>query len=120
MTREVHGRTLIDGDAVADRPRVAIVLTKFDEIARSPHRERALRDFANLATRFRTLFREQFGEIRQFEVAACPSDTSLPLGHGVDELLHYWQEELPQRSSPPKLAVPSSTRFMHQLQGLPE
>lgn len=113
-------QALIDGDALAGHPRVAIVLTKLDEIARSAHHERTLRDFANLATRFRTLFHEQFGEIRSFEIAACPSDTSLPLGHGVDMLLHYWQEKRPQTPSPSKFHVPSSMRFMHQLQGLPE
>ena len=111
-------QALIDGDAVADRPRIAIVLTKSDEIARSAHCGRALRDFAILVTRFRTRFREQFGEIRPFEVAACPSDTSLPLGYRVDELLHYWQEERTRTESQPTLHLPSSTRFMHQLQGL--
>jgi Double-GTPase 2 len=113
-------QALIDGDAVADRPRVAIVLTKLDEIARSADRERTLRDFANFAIRFRTLLGEQFGEVRSFEVAACPSDTSLPLGHGVDALFHYWQDEPPLSPSVREPHVQSSTRFMHQLRAVPE
>jgi len=100
-------QALIDGDAVADRPSAAIVVTKLDEIARSADRDRALRDFATLVARIRSLFAEHFGEIRSFEVAACPSDMSLPLGHGVDALVHYWQEERLPRLSVPEPHVSS-------------
>lgn len=113
-------QALIDGGAVADTPRVAIVLTKLDDIRRSADCARALRDFTNLTTRFRTLLGEWFGEIRPFEVAACPTDTSLPPGYGVDELLHYWQEESPRTPSAVDPHIPSSTRFMHQLRCLQE
>jgi hypothetical protein len=113
-------QALIDADLVADLPRVAIVLTKLDEVARSGDCERTWRDFARLATRFRTLFGEQFGEVRSFEVAACPSDTSLPLGHGVDALFHYWQDEPCPSRLMPEPHVQSSTRFMHQLRDVQE
>lgn len=115
-----NAQALIDGDAITGRPRAAMALTKFDAIARSTRCERALRDFATLVARFQTLFGERFGVIRPFELAACPSDTSLPLGYGVAELLHYWQEESPRTPEPPKPHVLSSTRFMHQLQDHPE
>jgi hypothetical protein len=113
-------QALIDGGAVVGCPRVAIVLTKVDEIARSQDRDRTMRDFQNLVSRFRNLFGGTFREIKQFEVAACPSDTTLSLGHGVPDLLNYWQEEARE----PVLSAPSyasrSTRFMHLLQGTQE
>jgi hypothetical protein len=118
---EVLGITqaLVDSGAVAGHPRVAIVLTKFDEILRSPDKARTIRDFQNLTARFRAHFGDLFGEIRSFEVAACPSDISLPLGHGVADLFGYW-EESPRAVLIPRLHASSSVRFMHHLQSLPE
>jgi hypothetical protein len=84
-------QALIDGEAIVGHPRVAIVLTKIDCIKRSARCEPARRDFGNLVMRFENLYGEAFREIKSFEVAACPADTSLPLGHGVPELLDYWQ-----------------------------
>jgi hypothetical protein len=113
-------QALIDGGAIEGRPRIALVLTKFDDVARSADKDRPSRDFEKIVGKFRTLHADVFGEIRSFEVAACPSDTSLPLGHGVAELLAYWEETGPV--TVPKAAphVSSTERFMHLLQGSPE
>ncbi|WP_316175078.1 TRAFAC clade GTPase domain-containing protein [Bradyrhizobium sp. SZCCHNRI1073] len=113
-------QALIDGGAIEGRPRVALVLTKFDEIVRSADKDRPSRDFEKIVGKFRTLHADVFGEIRSFEVAACPSDTSLPLGHGVADLLAYWEETAPAvvPKAPPH--VSSTTRSMHRLQGVPE
>jgi hypothetical protein len=110
-------QALIDGGAIEGRPRVAFVLTKLDEIGRSPERERAERDFDRIDAKFRELHGDSFGEIRSFKVAACPSDTSLPLGHGVSDLIAYWEEAAPASVSKPASYVASPTRFMHRLQG---
>jgi double-GTPase-like protein len=109
-------QALIDGGAIEGRPRVALVLTKLDEIGRSSGSARAAGDFERIVAKFRTLHGDSFGEIRSFEVAACPSDTSLPLGHGVSELLAYWEEAAPVAVSKPAPYVSSPTRFMHRLQ----
>jgi len=113
-------QALIDGGAIAGSPRVAIVLTKTDLIEKSANRERTMRDFENLVARFRTLNSEAFGEIRSFKVAACPSDTTLPLGHGVSELLDYWQAESPKPITPAQPYASRSTRFIDLLHGIQE
>ena len=79
-----------------------------------------MRDFQNLVSRFSTLYGQTFGEIRSFEVAACPADTSLPLGHGVPELLDYWQMESRELIPTAQPYTSHSTRFMHLLHGIQE
>jgi hypothetical protein len=113
-------QALIDGGAIAGRPRVAIVLTKVDDITRSADRDRTMRDFQNLVSRFRNLFGGEFREIRQFEVAACPSDATLSLGHGVPDLLDYWQEESHEPVLPASPYSLRSTRFMQLLRSTQE
>lgn len=113
-------QALIDGGGIEGRPRVALVLTKFDDIERSSDKERASRDFEKIVGKFRALHADVFGEIRSFEVAACPSDTSLPLGHGVADLVAYWEKTVPVVVPKAASHVSSATRFMHRLQGSPE
>ena len=113
-------QALVDGGAIEGRPRVALVLTKLDDIERSDDSERAKRDFVKIDAKFRELHAHAFGEIRSFEVAACPSDMSLPLGHGVADLLTYWEETAPRAVLQPAPHVSSPTRFMHRLQESPE
>jgi hypothetical protein len=113
-------QALVDGKAIEGRPRVALVLTKLDDIDRSADSTRAKRDFAKIDAKFRELHGDAFGEIRSFEVAACPSDMSLDLGHGVAALLAYWEETAPRSIPKPISHVSSSTRFMRQLQGSSE
>jgi hypothetical protein len=113
-------QALVDGEAIVGRPRVAIVLTKVDRIKKSSDRERTMRDFQNLVTRFESLYGEVFREIQSFEVAACPADTSLPLGHGVPALLDFWQRESDEPISLFRPYTLRSTRFMHLLHGTQE
>jgi hypothetical protein len=113
-------QALIDGEAVVGHPRVAIVLTKVDLIERSADSERTMRDFRNLLRRFESLYGETFCEIRSFEVAACPADMSLSLGHGVPELLDYWHTKSPESVLPAQPYVSHSARFMQLLHGTEE
>jgi hypothetical protein len=110
-------QALIDGGALEGRPRAALVLTKLDDVRRSPDRERAERDFQRFDEKFRQVHGESFGEIRSFKVAACPSDDTLPLGHGVDVLLAYWEEASTIEAVEPALYVSLPTRYMQWLQG---
>jgi hypothetical protein len=122
IASEVVGtaQALIDSDAIVERPRVAIVLTKVDRIEGSASGTRTMRDFRNLVTRFESLYGEAFPEIKSFEVAACPSDTSLSLGHGILELLDYWQTESHETVPLAQPYASHSTRFMHLLHGTQE
>ncbi len=113
-------QALADGGAIEGRPRVALVLTKLDDIERSDNSERAKGDFVKIGAKFREMHADAFGEIRSFEVAACPSDMSLPLGYGMADLLAYWEEKAPHAVSQPAPHLSSPTRFMHRLQGTPE
>jgi hypothetical protein len=113
-------QALIDGGAINERPHVAVVLTKLDDINRSADRNRPIRDFQNLVTRIRSLYGGIFGEIRSFEVAACPSDMSLPLGHGVLELLDYWLAKAPVPFLADLPYATRSMRLMHLLRGTQE
>lgn len=113
-------QALVDGGSIEGRPRAALVLTKLDDIERSALRERAEHDFARIEAKFRELHGDTFGEIRSFKVAACPSDMSLPLGHGVDGLVAYWEEAISEPLSQAPSYVPSPTRFMLRIQGSAE
>jgi hypothetical protein len=113
-------QALIDGGAIERPPRVAIVLTKVDRIRKSQDPDRTMRDFEKLVTRFRDRFRTNFIEVKEFAVAACPSDTSLQLGYGVSALLDYWEHKILRRTEPAPAYVPRKTRFMDRLQGSPE
>ena len=119
ITSEVvaTAQALIDGGAIVGFPRCAIVLTKVDLVEKSASRERTKRDFGNLIARFESLYSGSFREIRSFEVAACPADASLSLGHGVAKLMNYWQTESPEPVLPAKPYISGSTRFMHLLHG---
>ncbi|WP_441255824.1 TRAFAC clade GTPase domain-containing protein [Tardiphaga sp. 285_C5_N1_2] len=113
-------QALIDGEVLVGRPRVAIILTKVDQIKKLVDPERSMRDFRKLVARFGSLYSEAFGEIRSFEVAACPADTSLSLGYGIPELLNFWQMKSPEPVIATEPYVSRSTRFMHLLHGTQE
>lgn len=108
-------QALLDGGAMEHRPQAALVLTKVDKIQKSADAERAMRDFASLVTRFRARFGVNFAEIRDFVVAAFPSDVSLPLGHGVQPLLDYWEHQPSRMLDPVRRYVPQSERYMDRL-----
>jgi hypothetical protein len=109
-------QALIDGEAVSGMPRAAIVLTKLDEIERSSDRDRAMADYQRIVDKFRDLYGGVFEEIAAFHVAACPSDTALPLGHGVVSLFEFWGTKAPGSIVDPAPYVSTSTRFMDLLQ----
>jgi Double-GTPase 2 len=110
-------QALVDGGAIEGRPRAALVLTKLDEVARSADPQRVKRDFDRFEAKFREHYERNFGQIKSFKVAACPSDTSLPVGHGVPELLAYWEEASPLVLQKLEPHDPPLTRSMHRLQG---
>jgi len=108
-------QALIDGDAIAGRPRVAIALTKTDEVGASADNERVERDFDALAARIQQLFSAKFGPMRSFRVAACPADDTVARGQGVEELLDFWNEPAtaPENQRLVPLAMPA--RLMSRL-----
>lgn len=84
---------LIESKAIRKGCRLAIVLTKKDAVLKSPHAERAQREFEGLVHAISTAHSAHLGEIQHFVVAASPKDSELvPRGDGVGDLLLYWLE----------------------------
>jgi ABC-type branched-subunit amino acid transport system ATPase component len=86
-------QALIDSGITKSEQRVAVVLTKLDEIMASDKGGRAIEDFDALVSRIRDLFGHNFLKIEPFRIAACPASDKVPLGQGVAELLGFWLVE---------------------------
>lgn len=110
-------QALLDGGSVVGRPKLAVVLTKNDEVIESQDRQRAEQDFDVLLSRIEARFADKLGTICGFKVAACPANDKTPRGDGVPLLLDFWREPVvraAQVETPPTV-VPS--RFMSRIQG---
>ncbi len=84
---------LLDGEALSYCKRLAIVLTKLDEIECLENisaKERALSDFDALVTSVKRRFGSTFLTIQPFKVAASPKSIVLNKGYGLSELLSFW------------------------------
>jgi hypothetical protein len=76
------------------KQRLAIVLTKYDEILRAGQAgELAKRDFEAAVASIRKSFGGRFAGIESFIVAASPAHDVLAFGYGMPELLEYWIED---------------------------
>lgn len=87
---EMTFQAFVDGDAVTSGQRVALVLTKLDEIEMSAQKDRAERDFEGLVSSVRRLFGRILEEVAPFRVAASPATDVFPRGYGVADLLTFW------------------------------
>lgn len=83
-------QALVDGGGTSKCQRVAVVLTKLDDVRASDHSDRALSDFAGEVSRLREQFGSRFSSIESFHVAASPKNTTVPRGEGMAELLEHW------------------------------
>lgn len=83
-------QALVDGGGTSLRQRVAVVLTKLDEVRTSPNADRALSDFASDVSKLCQLFGSRFSSIVPFHVAASPKHVAVPRGEGLRELLQHW------------------------------
>jgi hypothetical protein len=81
---------MIENEAFARRPNLAIVLTKDDAVQASARKDRVQQDFEAVVERIRTDFADNFGELRPFVTSASPKDTNVARGAGLTELLEFW------------------------------
>lgn len=82
---------LIEGGAIREGCRLAIVLTKNDMVLASGKAERVNREFAEIVDVISERYSSYLSDIRAFAVAASPEDVAkVKRGDGVDELLRYW------------------------------
>jgi len=101
---------LIDGQAIRPAQKLALVLTKTDEVEASDQRVRVHADFESILRHVRSLF--NFASVEPFRVAASPkvSSPGIEKGYGVPDLLVFWTlPYLPAATSEP--AVPSPRAF---------
>jgi len=91
-------QALIDGEACQSSQRIALVLTKLDEVASSQHGARAQADYAALLASVRRLYGNAFSAIEPFQTAASPKSNIVPRGAGLEELISFW---LGSGSQPP-------------------
>lgn len=85
-------QALVDGGALQSRQRLAVVLTKIDQIMGSQNEERALTEFSKLVVKIGELFPETFTTIVPFKIAASPKSGGIKRGLGVAELLNFWKD----------------------------
>jgi hypothetical protein len=83
-------QALVDGGGTSPCQRVAIVLTKLDDIRASENSERAIADFEASVAKIRGIFAERFVTIEPFRVAASPKNALVTRGAGLAELLNFW------------------------------
>ena len=91
---------IVDSGVIAPRPRLAIVLTKFDLISGHDRAAAAIEEFRQFAEGLRTRFGSNFSEVGSFQIASSPTQGgAIERGHGLEALFQYWMAD-----SPPHIA----------------
>lgn len=107
-------QALRDGEALTKTQRLAVVLTKLDEVNASTYKDRALRDLDAEVSGLRRLFGKDFVSIEAFRIAASPKTDAARRGTGIPELLDFWLLE--GTRTPDKLsALPEPSRVFDRL-----
>lgn len=106
---------LVEAGSISSRHRVAIVLTKKDAVAASPHADRVQDDFDEMVAGILRRHEERIVHIASFVVAASPRiANAVKRGEGVSELVAYWM--LPTITEAPQLArVAEMTRMIDRI-----
>jgi hypothetical protein len=81
---------LVDSGVLSPGRRLAVVLTKLDEIVAAENGDRARKDFDQLVQHMVKLYGGFFSDVAPFLVAASPRTDALTFGYGLPELLQYW------------------------------
>jgi len=108
---ELMLQALRDGHALGEGQRLAIALTKLDEVEGSSNKAQAESDFANLVASISRLFANAFVSIEPFRLAASPTSDVLPRGHGVSALLGFWMRAKVPRTVTVHAATPPTRAF---------
>lgn len=107
-------QAVVDGGGTTGRQRMAVTLTKLDEVKDAAHEQRVRDDFRSLLTQLQANFASHFSAIQAFEVAASPKKDTVPAGTGLPALLSYWMQGSP--AVPSVLAKPArSERIFRRL-----
>ena len=83
-------RALVEGGVFDHHPRLAIVLTKLDDVQASSDRERIMKDFLRIVEAVKTIPGSRTSLVQSFLTAASPKTAGVARGTGLAELLKFW------------------------------
>ena len=89
---EMMLRVFVEYEVITFKPKLAVVLTKIDEIEASENKDKALNFFSTICERLETLLGSYFSDSMTFKTAASPKNTTVQAGLGLPELLNFWLE----------------------------
>lgn len=107
----------LDAGVIRPWQRLAVVLTKLDQVRESERRDKAFEDFNGLIRSLQETFGGHFAKIDSFLIAASPKSSAAQRGEGLADLLKFWL--LPAlRHEPTEISRASvvSTRYFGRLQ----
>mgnify|MGYP001571649450 CR=1 FL=1 len=109
---------LVESGLTRKQQRLALVLTKFDQIDQVSDKDRVSRDLASLLAQLQS-FATHFCCCRTFETAASPTGGSVRRGHGLSSLAAYWMESVhaPTEASFPDVFGPEQNDRMQMGEG---
>lgn len=111
---------LVEAGSISARHRVAMVLTKKDAIAASPHADRVQADFDEMVAGIVRRYGDRVVDIASFVVAASPRiANAVKRGEGVSDLVAYWMLPTAAETPPPARAV-EMTRMIDRIADDPE
>lgn len=97
---------LVEAGSISARQRIAMVLTKKDAIAASPHAERVQADFEEMVAAVVRRHGDRVVDIAPFVVAASPRiANAVKRGEGVGDLVAYWMLPTAAETPPPARKV---------------
>lgn len=99
---EMMLRVFVEYEVIFSKPKLAIVLTKIDEIEVSENKDKALDFFSTICDRLKTLLGSHFSESMTFKTAASPKNTTVQAGVGLPDVLNFWLERQAIESVPPR------------------
>ncbi|WP_156818837.1 TRAFAC clade GTPase domain-containing protein [Sphingomonas sp. Mn802worker] len=107
---------LVEGGAIREHCRLAVVLTKNDVVVGTTNAERTRRDFAEIVATIAERHSSHLSEVKPFVIAASPKSVSgLKRGDGVDNLLRYWLSPTCNSTSASAIGLGVSSRMMDLL-----
>lgn len=82
---------IIDSDVLGPVRRVALVLTKMDELLESPRAAVANEEFETYFDSLQRTFGDQLTQFQPFKIAASPTiGEQVARGHGIQDLFRFW------------------------------
>ncbi len=93
-------QSALDAGMVGPKTFVDVLILKRDLLEPAEGSSSTLDYVQGIRERMANQFKDRFGRLRFFEVAARPSTSKFPYGYGLEEILPSWIEDTPFYSKP--------------------